>query len=126
MGLLVFLFAGNVFHFYKVSAEVVASARNILTVVALGLWVRAANHVIIIGILRSGGDTRFSLVLDGFVIWLVGVPLTAAGAFLFHLPIHLVYALTLSEEATKFVLGLWRYFSRLWIHDLTRKVSPQV
>ena len=122
MGLLVYLFAGNLFQFFKVSPEVIEDARNILTVLALGMSVRSANHVIIIGILRSGGDTRFSLVLDGFVIWLVGVPLTAAGAFLFHLPVHLVYALTLSEEVTKFAAGLVRYFSRKWINDLTNRV----
>jgi Na+-driven multidrug efflux pump len=123
MGLLVYLFAGNLFQLFKVSPEVIVDARNILTVLALGMSVRSANHVIIIGILRSGGDTRFSLVLDGFVIWLVGVPVTAAGAFLFHLPIHLVYALTLSEEVTKFAAGLVRYFSRKWINDLTNRVK---
>ena len=123
MGLLVYLFAGNLFQFFKVSPEVIVDARNILTVLALGMSVRSANQVIIVGILRSGGDTRFSLFLDGFIIWLVGVPVTAAGEFLFHLPVHLVYALTLSEEITKFVLGLARYFSRKWINDLTEKVT---
>ena len=119
MGFLVYQFAGSLFQLYKVSPEVLVEARNLLLVLALGMSVRAANHVIIIGILRSGGDTRYSLILDGFVIWLVGVPLTAAGAFLFHLPIHLVYALTLSEEITKFTVGLVRYYSRKWINDLT-------
>ena len=59
------------------------------------------------------------LILDGLVIWIIGVPLTAVGAFLLHLPIHLVYALTLSEESVKFVIGLARYFSRKWINDLS-------
>jgi putative MATE family efflux protein len=122
MGLLVYLFAGNLFQLFRVSPEVILDAHNILIVLALGMSVRSANHVIIIGILRSGGDTRFSLVLDGFVIWLVGVPITAVGAFLFHLPVHLVYALTLSEEITKFSVGLGRYFSRKWINDLTNRV----
>lgn len=123
MGLLVYFFAWNFLQFFKVAPEVIADARKILAVLAIGMSVRSANHVIIIGILRSGGDTRFSLVLDGFIIWLVGVPVTAAGAFLFHLPVHLVYALTLSEEITKFSLGLGRYFSRKWINDLTQKVT---
>ncbi|HEX7621906.1 MAG TPA: MATE family efflux transporter, partial [Anaerolineales bacterium] len=124
MGLLVYLFAGNLLQFFKVSPEVVLDAGKILTVLALGMSVRSANHVIIIGILRPGGDSRFSLFLDGFIIWFVGVPATAAGAFLLHLPVQLVYALTLSEEVTKFVLGLGRYFSRKWINDLTLKVTP--
>ena len=123
MGIIVIMFAGNIFQVYKVSPEVIASAHKILVVMALGMWVRASNHVIILGILRSGGDTRFSLVLDGLVIWFVGVPLTAAGAFLFHLPIHLVYALTLSEESVKFAVGLGRYFSRKWINDLSGHVT---
>jgi putative MATE family efflux protein len=124
MGLLVYLFAGNLLYFFKVSPEVILDAGKILTVLALGMSVRSANHIIIIGILRPGGDSRFSLFLDGFIIWFVGVPATAAGAFLFHFPVQLVYALTLSEEVTKFVLGLGRYFSRKWINDLTQKVTP--
>jgi putative MATE family efflux protein len=123
MGALVYLFGGYFFQLFKVSPEIIADAHNILIVLALGLSVRSANHVIIIGILRAGGDTRFALILDGIIIWLVGVPITAAGAFLLHLPIHLVYALTLSEEAAKFIVGLIRYFSRRWINNLTHRVA---
>ena len=123
MGILVYIFAGNLFQVYKVAPEVITNARALLTVLALGMWIRASNHVIIIGILRSGGDTRFSLLLDGLVIWVIGVPITAAGAFLFHLPIYFVYALTLSEEITKLSVGLWRYFSKKWINDMTQRVE---
>jgi Na+-driven multidrug efflux pump len=123
LGILVYLFAGNILQVYKVSEQVIANARSLLVVLSLGMWVRASNTLIILGILRAGGDTRFSLYLDGGVIWLIGVPITAAGAFLFHLPIYFVYALTLSEEITKFGAGLWRYFSKKWINDLTQKVE---
>jgi putative MATE family efflux protein len=123
MGMLVYLFAGNIFTLYKVAPEVIANATNILTVMSLGMWVRASNHVIIIGILRAGGDTKFSLILDGLVIWFVGVPVTAIGAFVFGLPIYLVYALTLTEEFTKACVGLWRYFSKRWINDMTQRVE---
>lgn len=123
MGLMVYLFAGNIFQLYKVAPEVVANAKAILTVMSLGMWVRASNHIIIIGILRAGGDTKFSLILDGLVIWFIGVPATALGAFIFDLPIFFVYALTLTEEVTKASIGLWRYFSKRWINDLTRRVE---
>jgi Na+-driven multidrug efflux pump len=126
MGLLVIFIAPNILQFYRVAPDVIANARLLLVVLGLGMWVRASNHAIVIGILRSGGDTRFSLVLDGLVIWLVGVPFTAMGAFLFHLPIYFVYALTLTEEVTKFSIGLKRYFSKKWINDLTTKVADEV
>jgi putative MATE family efflux protein len=123
MGVVVYFLAGNIFQFYKVDAAVITNARTILAILSSCLWIKACNHTIIIGILRSGGDSKFSLVLDGLVIWFVGVPFTAAGAFLLGLPIYFVYALTYTEEIVKFIVGLKRYFSKKWIHDLTQKVE---
>ena len=105
---------------YYVSQQVSENAYLIMTIAALAIWLRASNMVIIIGTLRSGGDTIYSLILDGFVIWLVGVPLAALGAFYFMLPIQWVYFLVLSEELTKFSFGLRRYFTRKWINNLTQ------
>ena len=123
MGVLVHFLAGNILSLYKVDTQVMSNARILINILSLGLWIKASNQVIIIGILRSGGDTRFSLILDGFVIWLVGVPFTAAGAFLFGFPIYLVYALTYSEEIVKLSIGLKRYISRKWINDMTERVA---
>jgi putative MATE family efflux protein len=108
---------------YNVSTEVIQNAYSVMTIASLALWIRATNMIVIIGALRSGGDTIFSLVLDGFVIWLVGVPLAALGAFVFGLPIQWVYLLVLSEEVTKFTVGLGRYFSKKWINNMTSVVE---
>ena len=123
VGVTVYLFADGIFGFYKVSADVIQSARALLTIMAAAIWLRAANMVIIIGILRAGGDTRFSLVLDGLVIWIVGVPLAAIGAFVLHWPVEFVYMLALAEEITKFCFGLWRFFSRKWINELAQAIA---
>lgn len=40
-------------------------------------------------------------------------------AFLFKLPVHLVYALVILEEVAKFTLGLIRLKSRKWINNIT-------
>jgi len=104
---------------YKVSPAVLADAHRVLTIFGLLLWLRAMNSILVVGILRGGGDTRFSLFLDGFIIWIVGVPLAALGAFVFHFPVYWVYLLAMSEEIIKWCLGLLRFFSRKWIHNLT-------
>jgi Na+-driven multidrug efflux pump len=78
---------------------------------------------IVVGILRAGGDTIFSMVLDGFIIWIVGVPMAYLGAFVFGFPVYFVYLCAMSEEATKWVLGIQRYFSRKWINNLTIPVE---
>jgi Na+-driven multidrug efflux pump len=77
----------------------------------------------VVGVLRSGGDTRFCLFLDGVIIWIVGVPSALIGAFVFHLPVHWVYLLVFTDELSKMIVGLPRFFSRKWIHNLAQTVS---
>ena len=122
MGVLLQLVKTPVLSLYNVSPEVVANASHVVNVITFFLWVRVNNMTIVVGVLRAGGDTRFSLFLDGIIIWLVGVPMAYLGANVWHFPVYLVYLCAMSEEASKWVLGLWRYRSRKWIHDLTQHV----
>jgi Na+-driven multidrug efflux pump len=92
-------------------------------VIAFFLWMRVSNMTIVVGILRAGGDTRFSLFLDGIIIWIVGVPMAYIGANVFHLPVYFVYLCAMSEETAKWILGIWRYRSRKWIHNLAAQVE---
>jgi putative MATE family efflux protein len=108
---------------FKVSPEVLLNAGYLINVVCLFLWIRINNMIIVVGILRAGGDTKFSMFLDGFIIWIVGVPLAALGAYYFHFPVYFVYLLAMSEELTKWILGLYRYRSRKWINNLALHVE---
>jgi putative MATE family efflux protein len=108
---------------YHVTPDVIEEAGKVITIIALFLWVRVNNMTIVVGILRAGGDTRFSLFLDGIIIWLVGVPMAYLGANVFHLPVYLVYLCAMSEEAAKWILGMFRYRSRKWINNLTAQVK---
>jgi Na+-driven multidrug efflux pump len=123
MGLILVAVKAPVLSLYNVSPEVIVNAGNIITVMAFFVWVRVNNMTIVVGVLRAGGDTRFSLFLDGIIIWLVGVPMAWLGANLWHLPVHLVYLCSMSEESAKWVLGMRRYFSRRWIHNLVMHVE---
>jgi putative MATE family efflux protein len=108
---------------YNVSPEVLQNAGYIINVVSLFIFIRVNNMIIVVGILRAGGDTKFSMFLDGFIIWIVGVPLAALGAFVFHLPVYFVYLCAMSEELTKWILGLYRWRSRKWINNLALHVE---
>jgi putative MATE family efflux protein len=118
IGALLQLGKGPILALYNVPPDVIADASRVLSIVSLFLWMRFNNMTIVVGILRAGGDTRFSLVLDGLIIWIVGVPLAATAALAFHLPVYWVYLSAMSEETAKWILGLRRYWSRRWIHDL--------
>jgi len=123
IGSLVFLISEPLLTMYNISAEAREIARSVLTVLSLALWVRISNMIIIVGVLRSGGDTRFGFILDAGVMWSIGVPSAFLGAFVFHLPAYWVYALVLSEEFVKYIIGLRRFNSRKWIHNLSNSVT---
>jgi MATE family, multidrug efflux pump len=123
IGAMVILVSPLILSWYKVGPEVIYLAQRTLVFLGCFIWLRAMNAINIVGNLRAGGDTTYSLVLDGVIIWVLGVPLTAMAAFVLDLPLYYVYLFVLSEEITKWVLGLGRYFSRRWIHNLVVVVS---
>jgi len=104
---------------YNISPEAAANARLILIVLGCAQWARAANMTLIVGILRGGGDTRYSLVLDVGTVWVVGIPMALLGAFVFHLPIYWVVAMVMGDDLSKAIGGFLRFRSRKWIHNLT-------
>jgi putative MATE family efflux protein len=123
IGILLQFVKGPILSLYKVSPEVIENAGFIINVITFFLWLRVNNMTIVVGILRAGGDTRFSLFLDGIIIWIVGVPMAYIGAFVLHLPIYFVYLFAMSEEVTKWILGVYRYRSRKWINNLATQVE---
>jgi len=123
VSVLVFAVKGPVISLYKITPDVALYADRALIILALWIFIRSQNMILIVGMLRSGGDTRYSLFLDGIIIWILGVPMAVLGGFILHLPVYWVYLMVMSEELTKCILGLRRYFSRKWIHDLTESVS---
>lgn len=123
VGALLQLVKVPVLSLYNVSPEVIENAGYIINVVTVFLWIRVNNMTIVVGILRAGGDTRFSLFLDGFIIWIVGVPMAYLAAFKLDLPVYFVYMFAMSEELTKWVLGIFRYRSKKWINNLAAQVE---
>jgi Na+-driven multidrug efflux pump len=104
---------------YKVAPEVSYAARRVLLVMAGVLWLKGLNLVLFVGILRSGGDTRFTFLLDTGSIWLIGVPMAYLGAFVLGLPVYSVYAMLMADEVFKFISVFYRFISRKWINNLT-------
>jgi Na+-driven multidrug efflux pump len=76
----------------------------------------------IVGILRSGGDTRFALFADTAPLWFIGVPMALLGAFVLHLPVYFVVLMVMADEATKFVLSIWRVLSGQWINSVVQAI----
>ncbi len=78
------------------------------------------NTVIVVGILRAGGDTRFGLAIDVGFLWGVAIVTGALAAFVFNLSVTWVYVLLLCDEVLKIPVCTWRYKKRIWLKDVTR------
>ena len=61
MGILLQLLKTPILSLYNVSPEVIHNAGLVMNVASLFLWIRVNNMTIVVGILRAGGDTKFSL-----------------------------------------------------------------
>jgi len=123
LGLALYASSDMVFGFYKVSDSVIESARAIIIVASSMAWLKGTNMLVIVGVMRAGGDTRFMLILEVAAIWMVGVPIAALAAFVLQFPVHLVYLMIMIEEVFKLGVCLWRFFSRRWIKDLTQSLA---
>jgi Na+-driven multidrug efflux pump len=93
-----------------------------MTVLSVLLGIRMVNMIIILGALRAGGENSFVLRMDFISMWMVGIPLTAYGAFIGNWEFQYVYALMLCEEIVKFILCSRRYLKGTWLNNLT--LSP--
>jgi putative MATE family efflux protein len=117
-GLVMALVAQPLLTIYNISESTSQYTFYILMILAITLPIRVSNMVLMAGILRGGGDTRFTLILDTCSIWLVGIPLAAFGAFWLQLPVHWVVGFMMIEELFKFSIALVRMLSRSWINNL--------
>jgi putative MATE family efflux protein len=125
MGVLIFISRAVLLSLYRISPEARQDALGVLAVMSVVLWLKAANMVMIVGILRSGGDTRFALVADTGPMWLLGVPIALLGGLVLGLPVYLVVLMVvIADEGTKFIISLWRVRSARWIHNVVLTISP--
>lgn len=104
--------------FFNVSNEVKLSSEYILYVYAFIMLFRVYTAVMIVGILRGGGDATYGSILQGCTLWFVGIPLAYIAAFILHLPVYLVVAFTIVEEILKAVLILKRFKSFKWLRNV--------
>ncbi|HAL15555.1 MAG TPA: MATE family efflux transporter [Anaerolineaceae bacterium] len=125
VGVLVYLNINNIIQIYKISAVSLEYTARVMAISASVLWLRVSNMLIIVGILRPGGDTRFGLALDLISLWFIGVPLALITGLWLKLPVYWVYLIVNAEELIKFGIGLRRVGSRCWINNLVRPVAVE-
>ena len=101
--------------------ETAAHYRNILLFInAYSLIGASINTVLICGIFRAGGDSKFGFIADTINMWCVSVPLGLLAAFVFKLPPLWVYFILFLDEFEKMPFVIRHYFKKGWLRNITR------
>lgn len=118
MGLLLFVASPLLVIAFHLKGELSRTALSCLWVTALIMPLRSFDYTLLTGLLRAGGDTRFSMCCELGCVWLVGVPMAFLGASVLHLPLWQVCALIHLEEVAEAVIGIFRLKNGKWLKNL--------
>ena len=92
-----------------------------IVVCAINLIGMSNNSSIISGIFPAGGDTKFGFICDCITLWCIVVPLGFLAAFVWKLPIWVVYIFINMDEWVKIPAVFVHYRKYQWVKNLTRE-----
>lgn len=107
---------------FSVSDSLAPDISKIFFIMGIMLALKSFNTLIIIGVLRSGGDTKYALFLELGCMWFISIPLTFIAAFN-GTPIFILVLLTYSEEVAKFIFGVPRALSKKWAVNIVKEIA---
>ena len=120
LALIPLLFIPVLFPMFKLFGESAAIATAMAVVNFGTIPIQAYAISAVTGVLRSGGDTVVSTILDLGPQWLLGIPLTALFALVLQTSPWPIALAMQAENMMKVPLCMWRLRSDKWIHDVTR------
>ena len=107
---------------FSVSEALTPDITKIFIIMGVMMALKSFNTLIVIGVLRSGGDTKYALFLELGCMWLASIPLTFVAAFN-GAPIYILVLLTYAEEIVKFIFGVPRALSKKWAANIVKEMN---
>lgn len=123
MGIAIWVLAPQIIKLFNVTPGTYQDTLGILRLMAIFLPIRAFNMVMIVGVFRGGGDTTYSMLVQGLTIWLYSVPIAFFAATVLALPIQAVFFLVSTEECIKIIFELTRLKSGKWIKNVIEEAA---
>ena len=110
------------FSIYSINQDTIKIAHNMMLCNCMFLPIQTMAYVTSKGILRGGGDTRFLLLADSSMVWLVSIPLGALAALVWHMDSFWIYFFLRVEFPLKGLICLVRYCTGKWVKVIERQV----
>lgn len=119
-GLMVLAISPFVLEFASLSETAHGYLKWMLLINSYYVMGAAVNTMLIVGIFRAGGDSRFGFICDTIDMWVYAVPLGFIAAFVLKLPVMVVYFLLCTDEFVKWPWVIKHYKSMKWLKNITR------
>ncbi len=123
-GALIFLARTPILSLYNISAEAHNLAMQFMLILAITTVGTSYQMACDNGIIRGGGDTKFSMKLNAVSMWCIVVPLSAIAAFALHWPPVAVFFLLKWDQLYKAIPVIIRLRSWKWVKKVTRPDAP--
>jgi len=105
---------------YNVSEMTLIFSKQFIDIFAVLVIFQSAVMMMIVGVQRSGGDTRFALIIDVLFMWIISIPLGFLGGLQWGWAAPLVFFVLRGDEIIKTVFCLLRMKSGKWVKDITK------
>lgn len=121
LGLILFAIRTPLLSVYRISDETYYLANAFMIIQSVVICTMSYQMPANCGIIRGGGETRYGMILDVISIWLIVLPVSCLGAFVWNFsPIVVVICLN-ADQVFKCIPAAIYTNSYRWVHHLARE-----
>lgn len=121
LGVLLFSLRNFLLSFYNLSDTATTLSIQLIIVLSFVMVGMSYQMPVSMGIIRGGGDARFTMIMNLVSTWAIVMPLSFMSAFWWKWPVVAVVIMIQSDQIFKCFPTFIRLRSYKWIKKLTRK-----
>lgn len=112
-------------HFVSLSETASEYLKYMLIFCGINIMAQSVNTTVLDGIFGAGGDSKFDMQGNLAAMWCFTVPLGFLAAFVFKLPVPVVYCIVNLDEIVKLPAVYIHYKKYIWLRNITREINAE-
>ena len=120
LGLLLFALRGPLLSLYRIDDSALQLADRLIVIMSVVMVGMSYQMPVSFGIIRGGGDARFTMIMNMISTWAIVMPLSFLAAFVWKWPVPFVVMAIQSDQIFKGLPTFIRFRSYKWMRKLTR------
>lgn len=121
LGLLLFVLRHPLLSLYRIDDSALQLADQLIVIMSVIMVGMSYQMPVSFGIIRGGGDVRFTMIMNMISTWAIVMPLSFLSAFVWKWSVPLVVIVIQSDQIFKGLPTFIRFRSYKWIRKLTRE-----